>query len=178
MSEQKVSEKPRPYAALGERLRKRKEELIATRQLPRELKDIAEKCGVSVSGLGQWERGETWPKQSRRAEVAAVFGWTAKELDFGPQVEASDGGNSEMASHPVSPDEMELLALYRGLEDQALKAEVRQEAAARLHARHAMRQQSRSPLKTVSDDEVVAKMPVTDPKKKKRMPNAKKKADE
>lgn len=80
-----------------------------------------------------------------------------------------------MASHPVSPDEMELLALYRGLEDQALKAEVRQEAAARLHARHALRQQTRTPLKPASDTEVVKKMPVTDPEKKKTMPGGKKK---
>lgn len=176
MPDQKLEAKPRPYAAQGARLRARKEQLIRDGRLPNDLKEIAKRAGVTVSGLGQWERGETWPKQSRRAAVAAVFAWTAQELDHDtPQVSVSTEGSPEMASHPVSPDEMELLALYRGLEDQTLKAEVRHEAAARLHARHALRQGLRSPLKPASDAEVVAKMPVTDPEKKKKLPGGGKK---
>lgn len=166
MSAQKTELKPRPYAALGERLRRRKEALIASGKLPNDLTKIAKLAGVSVSGFGQWERGETWPRKQKRANLATLMDWTEQELDFGPQP-ASEGA-SDVPSHPVSPDELEMLALYRGLQDE--QAEVKRLLVAKLHARHISQQHIRGPLKPAGDTHVETRMPIT---KKNTLPGSK-----
>jgi transcriptional regulator with XRE-family HTH domain len=159
MSQVKTEQKATPkYLVKGERLRARKEELIKSGRLQNDLAEIAKGAGVSVSGFQQWERGETWPRADKRAKLAAMLEWTEQELEFGPQASA-EGGSTEMSSHPVSPDELEILALYRGLEDQ--KTEVRQLLIAKLHARHMLKQNVRGQLKTLSDEGVERRMPVT-----------------
>lgn len=172
MSEQKLAQRSRPHAERGKRLRARKEQLIAEGVLRDDLKEIAKLAGVSVSGFQQWERGETWPRDKSRAKLAGVMRWTVQELDHGPQLSTEQSGDSEMPSHPVSPDEMELLALYRGLEDE--KQEAKKILAARLHARHLLKGNIRGPLKPISDTGVEEKMPVT--KKKGKLPGKKRDA--
>lgn len=159
-----MSEKSgQPYAERGKRLRRRKEQLIETGILPDDLGKIAELVGVSVSGFQQWERGETWPRKVKRAKLADVMRWSEQELDFGPQ-EAK--GSADMSSHPVSPEELEVLALYRGLEDQ--RAEARTWLIAKLHTRHALQHEVRGPLKAVADSQVDRHIPARPKAKTKR----------
>lgn len=165
-----MSEKPRrPYEERGKRLRRRKEFLIETGAIPADLGKIARLAGVSVSGFQQWERGETWPTKLKRAKLAELMGWSEQELDFGPQPEAE--GHADMSSHPVSQEELEILALYRGLQDQ--KLEVKRWLLAKLHTRHALQQEVRGPLKAVRDQDVEHRMPVTASKPHSTKPKSK-----
>lgn len=176
MPDSAITEKPRPYAAQGKRLRARRKELAAAGLLVNaaghrvsKLEQVADLAGVSVSALGQWERGETWPKAANKAAIAKAMQWTVEELDYGLQSPPIEG--SDVASHPVSPDEVELLALYRGLEDQ--KAEAREKLRAMLHTRLTMKQHVRGPLRTLSDTEVEEKAPITKTLRTGKLPVAK-----
>lgn len=148
-------------------------ELIAAGQLPPDHKKIAKLAGVSVSAFGMWERGETWPKDSRREKLATLMQWSVEELD-GRQVTATTvPGDEDDMSFPVSPDEVELLALYRGLALEERIAE-RKRLAGILHARHATQRHVRAPLRPVTDTEVEDKAPITKTLREKKMPAPKK----
>lgn len=69
-----------------------------------------------------------------------------------------------MASHPVSTDELEVLAIYRGLEDQ--RPEAKRWLLSRLHTRHALQQEVRGPLKAVTDQRVEQHIPAKPSKPK------------
>lgn len=164
MSEAKTEQKTRPYVERGARLRARKEERIRQGLLPNDLGKIAKQAGVSKSGFQQWERGETWPRDWRRAKLAEIMGWSEQELDHGTQPASLSHAESddEMPLHPVSADELELLALYRGLEDQ--KSEAKRILSAKLHARHVSQQHVKGPLRPLTDKQVEHKMPITEKK--------------
>lgn len=80
-----------------------------------------------------------------------------------------------MSSFPVNHDELELLALYRGLALEERLAE-KKRLMALLHARHATQQHVRGALRPVTDTEVENKAPVTKTFREKRakMPGGKK----
>lgn len=162
MAKTKTSKRPKPYAEHGARLRKRRKELLAQGLFGNKLGTLAAEAGVSVSAFQQWERGETWPQARNKPAVAKAMRWTVEELDYGPaqsQPTKASGSGDELSSHPVSPDEMEMLALYRGLEDQ--KSDARERLKGMLHARHASQQHMRGPLRPVTDSEVEKKAPIT-----------------
>jgi transcriptional regulator with XRE-family HTH domain len=146
--------KPTPHAERGKRLRRRRKELEESGAIPADLAKLAALVPVSVSGFQQWERGETWPRDKKRARLADLMGWSETELDHGPQ-EAK--GQPDMASHPVSPDELEMLAIYRGLEDQ--RGEAKRWLLSKLHTRHALQQEVRGPLKAATDQRVEQYIP-------------------
>lgn len=156
----------RQYVERGARLRARRKELERNGTLSADLDKLAGEIGVSVSAYQSWERGEYWPTPKFKPKLAAKMGWTEQELDFGPQPVSV--GDPDVPSHPVSPDELEIIALYRGISD---KVEAKRALLARLHAQHTLQQNMRSPLRPATDTEVEHKMPVTD--KKRTLPGKK-----
>lgn len=140
----------RPYAEQGARLRERRRLLQKTGRLHTSWDKLSKAAGVTVSGFQQWERGETWPTAKHKPKLAALMGWSELELDHGPQEPESNTGDTLF--HPVSPQELEVLALYRALEDQ--KIEALRWLKARVMARHALQAEVRGDLRAVPDQQV------------------------
>lgn len=151
----------RPYKERGERLRDRRKELQKTGALPSNIDKVAERFGVSRSALQQWERGETWVTQKNRPKLLAALDWTEEELDHGI---TRAGGDAEMPYHPVSSQELEVLALFRALggEQPAFIHHLK----AKVAAKQAIRQSGAGDA-PVADAEVRRRMPVTTKKPQK-----------
>jgi transcriptional regulator with XRE-family HTH domain len=145
----------KPYRDRGVRLRRRREELQKAGRLPLDLTTLAKKARVSVSGFQMWERGETWPRQKKKANLALMLGWTEQELDFGPQ--EGERPNDMTSFHPVNQQELEMLALFRALEDQ--RDEAIRYFRAKVAARHTVGPEIRGNLRVVSDEEVAKHIP-------------------
>jgi transcriptional regulator with XRE-family HTH domain len=163
MGTKQKTRKPRPYKERGDRLRLRKEFLLAAQQLRNDsgqilksLVDMAKAVGVSVSGFQQWERGETWPTPKRKAKLARLMQWSEPELDFGSKGAARQ---SEMF-HPTSPREVEVLALVRALAvDQALYNEAIDYLKTKVAALQEIQQRLGGPVHSVSDREMEQHLP-------------------
>lgn len=146
----------KPYEERGERLRARRKELQKSGRLNGNLDTVAKSFGVSRTALQQWERGETWPTAKNKAKLLPLLDWSEQELDFGPSVgERSDS----MGYHPVSPVELEVLALFRALGPE--QPDFVHKLKARIAARQVTGPHVIGELNPPSDRQVRDKMPVT-----------------
>ena len=161
MKNTKKDTKPPPYAAQGERLRARREMLQRKSAIAQDWAGLIKQLKaagvpISVSGFQQWERGETWPTKTKRANLAKFLGWDDVELEFGPQ-EAER--RSEMF-HPISQREIEVIALYRALAaDPNEQSEAIRYLRAKVASIQMLSEHVNGPLRIVQDDEVARHLP-------------------
>lgn len=113
----KNGNKPRPYMAKGAKLRARRKALQREGLLS-SFKAIAKQLRLTESAILQWERGETWPTAKYKEKLADLLRWSVQELDYGPSINVREDNGM---LHPVTQQELSLLALFRTLADEERK---------------------------------------------------------
>lgn len=146
----------KPYEERGIRLRARRKELQNAGLLDRNLDTLARKAGVSRTAFQMWERGETWPTARNKSKLLPLLRWSEQELDHGPQVGERQ---TDMGYHPVSPLELEVLALFRALGTE--QSDFIHKLKARIAARQTVSVHVSGELRAYTDAQVRERMPVT-----------------
>lgn len=85
-------------------------------------KELAMAIGVTQPTVSDWENNKKDPKDERLERLASYFGVTKRVIKGLDPIPSS----SVVDSHPLTPSESELLAIFRDLNDKGQDALMRQ----------------------------------------------------